>query len=327
MKLALRMIIELCRHEIIRERRSLHFSRNILIWTLKLVLWINVSVNLALELGGDELSWQVVVALLGVDQFLRWTTQRTPTLSTEHYQLLPIRQGDVRIAYMVRLIFLPLNFIWLPVVWPHWWMLALFILNGYIYAACWLWIQKIFSRGEHHSYVSNLLRKSTPLMCDFKLQMRHPALHTKIRNGFFGALMLIAMSCILKEETYTNFVVLYTLTFPTLPLLSSRLGYEQAYMPLLKTRMHSLRPIYWAKYLAAILLLLPCAVLLFIPVAFDVLSPARLIGWVLIVALGIYPLLVRWAPRSEVSSPTSQLITLAVLTLPVLINKIIKLFL
>ena len=321
------MIIELCRHEIIRERRSLHFSRNILIWILKLVLWINISLNLALELGENTLSWQVVVALLGVDQFLRWTTQSTPTLRSEHYKLIPIKQRDVRIAYMARLIFLPLNFIWLPVVWPHWWMLILFILNGYIYAACWIWTQKLLGRGDQHSYVSKLLRNSTPLMCDFKLRMRHPALRSKIRNSFFGALMLIVMSCFLREETYTNFVVLYTLTFPTLPLSTSRLGYEQAHISLLKTRMHSLRPIYWAKYQAAILLLIPCAMLLLIPVALNVLSLAQLSFWILIVALIIYPILIRWSPMSEISSPTSQIITLSVLTLPILINKIIKLFL
>jgi hypothetical protein len=153
--------------------------------------------------------------------------------------------------------------------------------------------------------------------------MRHPALHTKIRNGFFGALMLIAMSCILKEETYTNFVVLYTLTFPTLPLLSSRLGYEQAYMPLLHTRMHNLRAVYRAKYIAALLMLLPGILILLLPVAMGTLQWQRLAGWTMAVALLIYPTLLLCAPRSEVGSPTAQFITLLTLTLPIILTQII----
>ena len=123
---------------------------------------------------------------------------------------------------------------------------------------------------------------------------------------------------------YTDFTVLHTLTFPTLPLLTTRLGYEQAYMPLLSTRMHNLRAVYKAKYIAALLMLMPGILILILPVAMETLSWQRLAAWTMAVALLIYPTLLICAPKGKVGSPTAQLLTLATLTLPILIIQILK---
>ena len=125
-------------------------------------------------------------------------------------------------------------------------------------------------------------------------------------------------------ELYTDFTVLHTLTFPTLPLLTTRLGYEQAYMPLLHTRMHNLRAVYRAKYIAALLMLMPGIFILFLPVAMGTLQWQRLAGWTMAVALLIYPTLLMCSPKGKVGSPTAQLLTLATLTLPILIIQLLK---
>ena len=123
---------------------------------------------------------------------------------------------------------------------------------------------------------------------------------------------------------YTDFTVLHTLTFPTLPLLTTRLGYAQAYMPQLHTRMHNLRAIYKAKYIAALLMLMPGILILLLPVAMGTLSLERLACWTMAVALLIYPTLLMCSPKGKVGSPTAQLLTLATLTLPILIIQILK---
>ena len=122
---------------------------------------------------------------------------------------------------------------------------------------------------------------------------------------------------------YTDFTVLHTLTVPTLPLLTARLGYEQAYMPLLSTRMHNLRAVYRAKYIAALLMLMPGILILLLPVAMGTLSWERLAGWIMAVAVLIYPTLLTCAPRSEIGSPTAQIVTLATLALPTTIAQAI----
>ena len=125
-------------------------------------------------------------------------------------------------------------------------------------------------------------------------------------------------------EIYTDFTVLHTLTFPTLPLLTTRLGYEQSYMPLLYTRMHNLRAVYRAKYIAALLMLMPGILILILPVAMGTLSWQRLAAWTAAVAVLIYPTLLMCAPKGKVGSPTAQLLTLATLTLPILIIQLLK---
>ena len=125
-------------------------------------------------------------------------------------------------------------------------------------------------------------------------------------------------------ELYTDFTVLHTLTFPTLPLLTTRLGYEQAYMPLLHTRMHNLRAVYKAKYIAALLMLMPGILILLLPVAMGTLSWQRLACWTMVVALLIYPTLLLCAPKGKTGSPTAQLLSRATLTLPILIIQLLK---
>ena len=317
-----RIITELCRHELLRERRSFHFSRNILIWTLYLVMWLGVSVSLVGLFQQMSLPYgQYVLLLLLTDHILRWFTQKTPKYDIHHYSLLPLRRWQFYLWYSVRLLFLPLNFIWLPALWPHWWLILLFVLNGYIYAICW------------HAYVATsrkinfspftIIGRESLLTCDLKLRFRHPALQQKIRNGLVASVMLILLSTLIDQQYYTDFAVLYTLTFPSLPLLSARWGYEQSYMSLLQTRMHGLSSLYLNKYLASLLMLIPSVILLILPVALHSLDCSRLLLYLLLVALVIYPMLVRFAPRCEVSSPTAQITTLFTLTIPIVIINLI----
>ena len=108
-------------------------------------------------------------------------------------------------------------------------------------------------------------------------------------------------------------------------LLTARLGYEQPYMSLLHTRLHNLRAVYRAKYIAALLMLLPGIAIMSLPVAMGTLAWQRLMGWTLAVALLIYPALLMLAPKGKVGSPMAQLLTLVTLTLPILITQLFKL--
>ena len=317
-----RIITELCRHELLRERRSFYFSRNILIWTLYLVMWLGVSVSLVGLLQQMSLPYgQYVLLLLLTDHILRWFTQKTPKSDIHHYSLLPLRRWQFYLWYSVRLLFLPLNFIWLPALWPHWWLILLFVLNGYVYALCWHVYLALSRKAGFLSLLS--VRGSSLLMCDLKLRFRHPALRQKMRNGLAASVVMILLSTWLGQQYYTDFAVIYTLTFPTLPLLSARLGYEQKYMPLLKTRMHGLVPVYLNKFMASLLMLMPSTVLLLYACAMGSLDAVRLLVYVLTVAFCIYPLLLCCAPRCEISSPSAQLVTLLTLTIPVAIINLI----
>ena len=237
---------------------------------------------------------------------------------------MPIRNWHVLAAYLVRMLFTPINFIWLPALWPEWWLLGWFILSGYVYLACWHTYLHLTKGKETQHRLPQILDKGAFLSCELKLRTRHPELRKKIRNGLVSALVLTGISISLDMELYTDFTALHTLTFPTLPLLTTRLGYEQAYMPLLNTRMHNLRAVYRAKYIAALLMLLPGILILLLPVAMGTLSLERFAGWTMAVAVLIYPTLLMCAPKGKVGSPTAQLLTLATLTLPILIIQLLK---
>ena len=322
---ALRNIAELCRHEYLRERRSMHFTRNIIIWSQKLVLWTSMALALprTLESAGISIGESLPFLLL-TDQIIRWFSQSTPAYNAQQYRLMPIRKGHVLAAYLLRMLFMPINFIWLPAVWPEWWLLVLFILSGYVYLACWHTYLHLTRHTDMPHGIPNFIDKGGLLSCELKLRTRHPELRKKIRNGLVSALILTGISIYLDMELYTDFTVLHTLTFPTLPLLTTRLGYEQAYMPLLHTRMHGLRAVYRAKYMAALLMLLPGIIILLLPVAMGTLSWQRLAAWTMAVAVLIYPTLLMCAPKGKVGSPTAQLLTLATLTLPILIIQLLK---
>lgn len=322
---ALRNIAELCRHEYLRERRSLHFSRNIVIWGLKLFLWTSMALALphTLEVSGIGITESLPLLLLA-DQAMRWFSQRTPILDTHKYRTLPIRRWHVITAYLLRMLFMPINFIWLPALWPQWWFLGIFILSGYLYLAFWHCYLRMMEGKTWGQNIPRILDTGGLLSCEMKMRLRHPGLRKKIRNGLIASILLTFLSITINQGFYTDFVVLHTLTFPTLPLLTARLGYEQRYMPLLLTRMHNLKGVYLAKYIAATLLLLPSIVILLLPVAMDILSWQRLVAWTLATALAIYPALLLGAPRSEVGSPTAQMLTLATLTFPILTTQLIQ---
>lgn len=322
---ALRNIAELCRHEYLRERRSLHFSRNIIIWGLRLVLWTSIALAIphTLEATGISIEESLPILLLA-DQALRWFSQDTPVLDTHKYRTLPIRRWHVITAYLFRMLFTPINFVWLPTLWSQWWFLGLFILSGYLYLACWHTYLRITERKTWGQSIPHILDTGGLLSCEMKVRLRHQGLRKKIRNGIIASVMLSGLSIMMNNELYTDFVVLYTLTCPTLPLLTARLGYEQEYMALLHTRLHSLKGVYLAKYTAALILLLPSFVILILPIVMDTLSWQKLVAWTLATAFVIYPALLLGAPRSEVGSPTSQILTLSTLTLPIIITQIIK---
>jgi hypothetical protein len=71
-------------------------------------------------------------------------------------------------------------------------------------------------------------------------------------------------------------------------------------------------------------MLMPGILILLFPVAMGTLSWQRLAAWTAAVALLIYPTLLMCAPKGKVGSPTAQLLTLATLTLPILIIQILK---
>ena len=325
MSSALRNIAELCRHEYLRERRSMHFTRDVIIWSLKLVLWTSMALALprTLESAGISIGESLPFLLL-TDQIIRWFSQSTPAYNAQQYRLMPIRNWHAVAAYLLRMLFMPINFIWLPAVWPEWWLLVLFILSGYVYLACWHTYLHLTQGKETQHRLPQILDKGAFLSCELKLRTRHPELRKKIRNGLISSLILTGISISIDMEMYTDFTVLHTLTFPTLPLLTARLGYEQPYMSLLHTRMHNLRAVYRAKYIAALLMLLPGIVILLLPVAMGTLSWQRLASWTAAVALLLYPTLLMCAPKGKTGSPTAQFITLLALTLPIILIQLIQ---
>lgn len=325
MAIPLRNIRELCRHEYLRERRSLHFSRNVIVWALKLVLWVSIAVALpvTLEAAGIGIEESLPMLLLA-DQAMRWFSQSTPMPEVHRYRLLPVRRWHVITAYLFRMLFVPINFIWLPALWPQWWLVVLFILSGYFYLACWHTYLRLVGKKSWGETARNPFDRGGLLSCETKMRLRIPGLRKKVSNGLLASVVLTGMSIFMGNEAYTDFVILYSLTFPTLPVLASRLGYEQSYMSLLRTRMHGLHAVVRAKYLAALLWLLPGVVVSLIPVALGFVAWERLAAWTLGVALIIYPVLVLCAPRSEVGSPLAQMTTLLTLTLPILITQLIK---
>lgn len=321
---ALRNIAELCHHEYLRERRSMHFKRNVIIWSLKIVLWTSMALALprTLETAGISIGESLPLLLL-TDQIIRWFSQNTPAFNAQQYRLMPIRNWHVLAAYLLRMLLMPINFIWLPAVWPQWWLLGWFLLSGYVYLACWHTYLHLTKGKESRHRLPQFLDNGAFLSCELKLRFRHPILRQKIRNGMVVSIMLTLVSMALDTKAYTDFTILYTLTFPTLPLLTARLGYEQAYMPLLHTRLHGLRAVYRAKYMAALLMLLPGIIILLLPVAMGTLQWQRLAGLTMAVALLIYPTVLTCAPRSEIGSPTAQIVTLATLALPTAIAQAI----
>lgn len=325
MKNAVRDITALCCHEYIRERRNAHFSSNLIVFTLKIILWINVSLALAysLKAAGIALGESMPFLLL-TDQMLRWFSQSTPVLDTNPYKVLPVRLAHVRAAYLLRIAITPINFIWLPVIWPQWWLTGVFILSGYVYLACWHIFMHIGDRTARHLPGIGLWKWSGLLSCEIKMRLRHPELRQKIRNGFLASIVLTVTSTALGNEAYTDFAIIYALTFPTLPLLTARLGYEQAYISVLRTRLHGTGAIYRAKYMAALLWLLPGTALMLLPLTMGTLSPMRLLLWGSVTGLAIYPALLACAPQRKPGTPAAQLLSLATLTLPVLIAQFIQ---
>lgn len=321
------IISELFRHELLRTRRDAHFLSNIVARVLQLLLWIIIAFTLpyALKDAGINPLENHLLLLVFLDQAIRLLSQKTPDIQMQQYALLPVRKWQVLTAYLARMLFVPANLIWLYTLWNKWWLFAAILLSGYLYLALWHTYKRLLSIGFGKDSIASASwgRYANGLLaCEIKMRLRLPALRTKIRNSLLGSLLLMVMSLYIRQEVYTDFAVLYTLLFPSLPMFVSRLGYEQAYMGLLSTRMQSLLPLYKAKYMAAILLLLPCTALLILPVSMGLISVLRLISWALITALLIYPALLFLAPHCKVDSPQSQILTAATLTIPVLLMNI-----
>lgn len=311
------IIAELCRHEWLRARRDAHFRRNCLIWFLQSALWCSIAFSLPYALESMDMAAAAhLPLLLCLDQVIRLVSQRTPDIPTLRYSLLPVRRRQVLAAYLVRMAFVPATLVWVPTLWRQWWLLGLFVISGYVYLALWHGYRHLIAGGTGKVLMT---RTNGLLACEMKMRMRVPSLRHKIRNGLLASLLLLAVSLVMRNDIYTDFMVMYTLLFPSLPLLTSRLGYEQDYMGLLSTRLHSMAPIYRAKYVAALLLLLPSAALLAIPVACGLLTVWRLLAWTLGTAAVIYPALLYAAPQCKPDSPSAQMLTLAAFTLPVLL--------
>lgn len=315
--------LELFRHEWLRTRRNADFLRNLVAWCLQFTLWLVISLTLpyALEDAGMMPPEEHLPLLVLLDQMIRLVSQKTPDVPLRQYALLPIRRWQVVAAYMAHMSLVPTNLIWLPTLWHRWWLLPIVLLSGYLYLVLWhTYRRMLMAIGSDTRISSSRVRRANGLLaCEIKMRLRVPALRLKIRNGLLASLLLLAVSLQVRHPAYTDFAVLYTLLFPSLPLLTSRPGYERAYMGLLSTRMHSLAPLYRARYLAALVLLLPCTLLLALPVHMGMLTPWRMAGWVLGTALLIYPGLLCLAPRCRPDSPQAQILTGAALTLPVLL--------
>lgn len=321
-----RTILELCRHEWLRERRRSSFAREMLARGLKLVVWISACLGASETMKATGASvFESLPYLLIADQVLRWMIQQTPEKNTLPYQLLPIRKWQMEVAYALRLTLMPINFMWLPIIWPQWWLIGVFLLSGYFYLWCWRAYLGLSKKVVGKPL--GISGKNGFLACEFKLRFRHPKLVTKLRNSLIASAMLIGISCLGESDAYIDFAVLYALVSPSLQLLTCNLGYEQAHMPLLKTRLHSLQPVYQAKYIASLIMMLPAWILMLLPMALKMIAWQSVLMWSAIVALVVYPALLKWAPKGELGTPTAQITTLVTLTLPILIIQTIKHFL
>lgn len=314
-------IILLLRLEYLRWRRGRVFSYDAFSQYLTLALWIIISISVPhfLEQTGQEAS-DIMPALLLADQLLRWISQKTPSWQPSNISLLPIRKWQYTMAYLVRMIAMPISFVWIPAIWPRWWLLGLFLLDGYVYLALWhFYKQMILSVTNNRLYTTTKTAGRGLLSCEMKMRLRHHGLRTRIINGLLSSLLLSVLCTVVDSPTYTDFAVLYTLTFASLPLLTAKFGYEQNYMSLLATRLHGFGQVYRAKYIAAILWMLPGLILLTLPIMSGILTATRLVGWTLFTALLLYPALLLMAPKTPPGSPTAQVITLLTLTIPVFV--------
>lgn len=316
------IILELCRHEAVRVRRDVQFGRNCIVWFMQALLWCSVALSLPylMETVGME-PVRHLPLLVVADQLIRLMGQKTPDAPMRQYALLPVKRWQVMSAYLVRMAFVPANLVWIPAMWGQLWLLGVFVLSGYLYLVLWHAYKRLLLHGANAgtACLAWLHYGNGLVMCEMKMRLRVSALRYKMRNGMVASLMLVAVSLVVRQDAYTDFAVLYTLLFPSLPLLTSRLGYEQAYMGLLSTRMRSFVPLYRAKYLAAVLLLLPSTLLLLLPVSMSLLTAWRLAAWILGTAFVIYPALLCVAPRCRVDSPPAQILSLAAMTLPVML--------
>ena len=124
---------------------------------------------------------------------------------------------------------------------------------------------------------------------------------------------------------FQEFAILYAMLAPSLPVLASRHAWDEDSMGLLKSRMHTTRPIDTARYIVSVLYASIAAILLSLPASMGYISLPLVIAWYAITTIVIMPILTRYAPKTKKDSPTSQIVTLASLTFPILIfHQIIK---
>lgn len=311
----------LLRLEYLRWRRGAQFSRDNISRLLSLALWIVTAIAVRDFLGATGTkAAEHLPALLLTDLLLRLVSQQTPPMQRYGTALIRIRRWQSITVYLLTMTLTPVTLVWIPAVMPQWWLMGLFVLDGYVYLALWHTYRHITERGTGRLGVLQARMTGRGLFaCEMKMRLRHAGLRTRIFNGLLASMLLTAVSIYIDNVAYTDFTVLYALTFTSLPLLSAGLGYEQDYMPLLTTRLHGLGQVYRAKYLASLLMMLPGILLMMLPLTCGTLSLYRLAGWTLLTAIALYPALLKFAPQTRPNSPTAQIITLTVLALPPLL--------
>ena len=314
------IIAELCRLSYIEKRRSLHFKRDILIWTLQAALWIVFAWGMR-GLSPQETT-HMLPALIISDHIIRLLLQTTPSPFGTRFRHLPIPRYALHLAYALRYTLMPINYIWVAALWPQWWLCPIFIANGFAYLAL-----RHVSLTLAHKTAKKMPCPITAgrgyISREMRLRWRTPSIRRKITGSALCATIMTALASI--NTDLQEFVILYAMLAPSLPVLASRHAWDEDSLGLLKSRMHTTRPIDTARYTVSVLYASIAALLLSLPASMGYISLPLVIAWYAITTIVIMPILTRYAPKTKKDSPTSQIVTLASLTLPILIfHQIIK---
>lgn len=317
---SLKTIIILCRLSYIEKRRSIHFKRDIIIWTLQFALWILFAWSM--RRYGPQSLQQHIPELIISDFIIRLLFQTTPNYKFTHYHHLPIPRHSLRIAYALRYALMPINYIWLPALWPMWWLAPVFMANGYVYLA----FRHIVVTLAHEWAKGISLPDITGnglISREMRLRWRTPAIRKKMTGSILCAFILTILAGITSD--IQEFAILYAMLAPSLPVLASRHAWDEDCMGLLRSRMHTTRPIDRARYYVSVIYASIAAILLCIPASTGHISTPTVMAWYVITTIVIMPILTYCAPKTKKDSPTSQIVTLASLTLPILIfHQIVK---
>lgn len=261
-------------------------------------------------------------ALIISDHIIRLLLQTTPSPFGPRFRHLPIPRYALHLAYALRYTLMPINYIWVAALWPQWWLCPIFIANGFAYLAL-----RHVSLTLAHKTAKKMPCPITAgrgyISREMRLRWRTPSIRRKITGSALCATIMTALASI--NTDFQEFAILYAILAPSLPVLASRHAWDEDSMGLLKSRMHTTRPIDTARYIVSVLYASIAAILLSLPASMGYISLPLVIAWYAITTIVIMPILTRYAPRTKKDSPTSQIVTLASLTLPILIfHQIIK---